>query len=142
MACIREYMHYPAMQKLEGASMDSDEVYPVNEKGWTYEVRVNPCSDPENCSSEEEHWRPYEISNGSDDYTLDEEGPIREDSEQSDDDHSYEGSDVFMDSGSEASTSDEIYSDLDSDSENYVLDDESQDDSYSCDDLYGSDESY
>jgi hypothetical protein len=76
MACIREYMHYPAMQKLEGALTDSDEVYPVNENGWTYEVRVNPCSDLENCSSEKEHWRPYEISNGSDDYISDEEGPI------------------------------------------------------------------
>jgi hypothetical protein len=142
MACIREYMHYPAMQELEGALTDSDEICPVDEKGWTYEVRVNPCSDPENCSSVEEHWRPYEISNGSDDYTSDEEGPIRENSEQSDDDHSYEGNHVFMDSGSEVSTSDETYSDLDSDSESYVSDDDSRDDSYSCDNPYGSDESY
>jgi hypothetical protein len=47
-----------------------------------------------------------------------------------------------MDSGSEVSTSEETYSELDSDSENYVSDDESRDDSYTCDDLYGSDESY
>jgi hypothetical protein len=38
MACIREYMHYSTMQELEGALTDSDEICPVDEKGWTYEV--------------------------------------------------------------------------------------------------------
>ena len=136
MACIREYMHYPAMQGLDCASTDSDEVCPINEKGWTYEVQVNPCSDPENCSLTEEHWQPYEISDRSSDYTSDEEGPIQEDSNQSDDDCSSEGNNIFMDSGSEISTSDESYTDLDVESENF----DSGDDS--CDDSYGSDESY
>jgi hypothetical protein len=90
----------------------------------------------ENCSLTEEHWQPYEVSDGSSDYTMDEEGPIQEDSNQSDDDHSSEGNNVFMDSGSEISTSDESYTDLDLDSENFDSDDDS------CDDSYGSDESY
>jgi len=138
MACIREYMHYPATQGLESASTGSDEACPIDEKGWTWEVQMHPCSDPENCSSTEEHWQPYKVSDpesdkdkylSDEDYSFeendnisdsesenysDEEDHIHEDSDESEERHSCEENDDILESESEAYTSDEEH-DYDSD---------------------------
>ena len=130
MACIREYMHYPATQGLESASAESDEACPIDEKGWTWEVQMHPCSNPENCSSTEEHWQPYEEPDQeSDDYLSNE------------DDHSSEENDYVSDSDSEIHSDEEDHSFdendnmSDAESENY------SDENY-CYNDYDSDDSY
>jgi hypothetical protein len=60
MACIRQYMHYPAQGRLVGCL--NDDISLVDENSGTYEVQTWECSDPEDCSSTEEHWQPYDKS--------------------------------------------------------------------------------
>jgi hypothetical protein len=134
MACMRQIMHYPAREQLNG---------------WTYEVRTWECSDPENCSSTEEHWMPYEESDSKSD--VSDNNHVQEDNDISDrEDHSSEESDDMSDSESQNHSDKEDHSFienddmLDSESENY-----SDDHSYKEDDSvinfteeYTSDENY
>jgi hypothetical protein len=150
MACIREYMHYPAQEQLVGSS--NNEACPIDENGWTYEVRTWECSDPENCSSTEEHWQPYKESDKESDDYLSDEDHIQEDSDQSDD-HSSEENDDMSESESEnySDEEDPIQEDSNESEEDHsceenddILDSESEnysDEDY-CYELYDSDGSY
>jgi hypothetical protein len=133
-------MHYPAQGRLVGCL--NDDISLVDENSGTYEVQTWECSDPEDCSSTEEHWQLYDksdpesdvyLSNNVDDHTH--EASDQSEIYSDDENHSFDGNDDPSDSEPE-NYSDEGVTDLDPESESFDSGNDSRDDSY------GSDESY
>jgi hypothetical protein len=114
-------MHYPTEDQLDDSDATGDEALPVDENGWTYHVQTLECSDLENCSPEEEHWQPWDsdTSDGSEEYSSDDEDHFPEESDQYNTDCSYEESNIsdISESESEDYSSEMDYSQSQNDTE-------------------------